>query len=330
MRDAALTILMENAMDFKERHIVMEMSSEQTHLVKSKIVTNMFQSVLQRSDMKYEDLDDSRGDIRNYVDYDVLNNSLSQLGILSEEHNVHIPELKEVQQALDNLYLMSSDFKKGYILDRGMVKLAYRAAAGSVIAATSLLISEYMDFTLDENQTFTFNRRNNASSTMLMGQIRDFNKKAPEIKETLSKINRTDPKQFIGTSTASFFIPVFIIGGVLSIIPLIREMIFLFYHSRLKLSQYAEQQAAFLELNRAVIESSNRTVSEKKKIMSKQRNVITKLNKLSEAVRVNEKLAEKDVVVNMKKENSKWTVDEVTKEVTDEIMSPSTMQATVL
>lgn len=330
MRDAALTILMENAVDFKERHTVMEMGTEQTHLVKSKIATNMYQSALKRSDMKYEDLDDSRGDIKEYVDYNVMAESLRQLEQLSHDHNIDIPELADVNTALNNLYLLRNEFTKGYVLDRGIVKLTYRALAGSVIAATSLLISEYMSFTLDENQTFVFNRKNNASSTMLMGQIRDYNKKVHEIKNTLSKINRADSKQFIGTSASAFFIPVFIVGGVLSIIPLIREMIFLFYHSRLSISKYAEQQAAFLELNRAVIESSNRTVSEKKKIMDKQRKVIIKLNKLSESIRVNEKLAEKDVVVNMKKENSKWTVDEITKEVTEDLMTPTTMQATVL
>lgn len=314
--NTVLGILYENATTFKEREAVTGLLENERTDVTNKMLTDLYQSTINRADIDFDTIPDSKGNVLKYSGYTKMDSVLTLIEEMSVAQNVKVPEVLVVRETLNSLVRMDTQFERGFALDKDILILTYNTIVHACVVSTSEIISSYVEFIKSPDQLeFKLLKAPDRQGISMVSNLERFNAivKSGEFTKMSSGIIKTDANQLIGLD--DFFIPAIVVGGALTIIPLIRELIFGFYYSRMKTSEYLAQQSALLEINKAAIESSGRTMKDKRAIIKRQEKVAHRLDMLSDKVSVQSKMSKKEATVNMKKEESKWRIEPVKQEV---------------
>lgn len=111
--------------------------------------------------------------------------------------------------------------------------------------------------------------------------------------------------------------PVKIVGfsiiGLIILLFVIRELIFVFYHTRVKVSDYFEAQANILQMNAYTIENNNslnKTPEQKAAIMKKQLNIAERFRSISNFFAIKSREGEVKTQKQLAKE-SKYTISDI-------------------
>ena len=116
-----------------------------------------------------------------------------------------------------------------------------------------------------------------------------------------------------------------IVGSVLlvillSIIPLIREMVFFFYHARTRISDYLNMQADLLQMNAYNVQNaSNKTEEEKEHIIAKQLKIVERFRKAANKIAITGKKAEVDATKEIANSSKKMKLQDVSDELPDSV-----------
>ena len=113
-----------------------------------------------------------------------------------------------------------------------------------------------------------------------------------------------------------------LVGLLLTIIPIIRELIFFFYYSRTRISDYFDMQSDLLTMN-AYNVKNNTTMDKYKrdKIAKKQLSIAQRFRAIANKVQVTSKKAEIDTTKEIQKETKKVKTDELIDTVPDSASS---------
>ena len=107
-------------------------------------------------------------------------------------------------------------------------------------------------------------------------------------------------------------------GLILAFIPIIRELVFYFYYTRMKISDYLDQLSMYIKINEVEVRNNPKFDEAKKKdIIEKQNKWIERLDSLSDKIRVNQSRGEKEAKEQIKEENAKITVRKVKDDVAE-------------
>lgn len=311
MSNYAIKLLLENAQTYKERGEVTALTENETARVSNVMVSNLYQSAINKSHVDFDDIPESKGDITKYSGYRSLTDTHTLLKSLAEKSNVKIPELDVVETALRNLISYADTFKRGFAMGKEFIILEYNVLTHALVEGTSVIISSYVDFVKRvDKQEFVILKSPDRPGSLALTNLAKFNDTVKN--GSFGKLNNqilSGKDNFVGTGTIVGAAA--IIGVALTIVPLIRELIFLFYFSRMRLSEYLKQQAALLEINKANIELSSLPASRKKEVLSKQNKTIRQFQEWSDKVKVNKTIAEPKATEALKKENSGYRVSDL-------------------
>lgn len=308
-----LKILLENAKTFSERNEITGLMESEMNSVTSAMVSNLYKSAIEKSYINFENIPESKGDLTRYEGYKSMVGSIALLKELCKKHNVKIAELETVETAMNNIITYRDAFEKGFKLEKEFIMLQYNILVYACVEALSVIISSYVDFVKRPDRVeFVLNKNpRHHHGFLLMKNLEFFNMavKKGEFSKVLNGVINSGKEGFTGAE--SILIPAFIIGAVASIVPLIRELIFVFYYSRMKLSDYLEHQATFLEINKQNIQASNLPAKQKNEIIKKQTKYIEKLRRISESIKVDGTMSENKATIELNKENKAWTINDV-------------------
>lgn len=312
----AVDILRENITTFKERHEFVELLESSAHEVNNALVTRLYKSAIDKSHIDFGRIPESAGDITKYAGFKSMQDSISVLNELKSKSGVDIPELETVSTAIQNVVSQRDLFEKGFRLDKKFIIVQYNMIVYACVASVSAIISSYVDFVKRMDKVeFELVKGADRNGNLMIQSLDAYNAsvRKGDFVKAINGILNTGAEGFIGgMSVATVAI---IVGAIASIIPVTRELIFLGYYSRMKLSDYLEQQAALIDANRQGLDSFVGTPSQKQEIIRKQTAHAEKLRKLSEKVRVNRTMAERDASVNLQKENRTWSLGEIRSDV---------------
>lgn len=309
----AVKIVLENAKTFSERNEVFELLLENKNpYVSNTLVTNLYKSVLDKSYIDFGSIPESKGDLTKYEGYKNMMEVISIVKELSEKYDTKIPELNIVETAIENIITYRDIFEKGFKMNKSFIILQYNTLVLSCVHAVSSILISYVDFVKRPDKV-EFSIINNSKfhlDKLLFKNLEDFNESVK--KGDFGKVLRNTLNEGSMNFTGTLFVGTMgIVLSLMVVIPLIRELIFLFYYSRTKVSQYLEHQAEFLEMNKNNIQLSNLPANKKKEIIEKQEKLADKLREISEFFRVSHKMSENKAVIQMDKENKTWTLSEL-------------------
>ena len=111
-----------------------------------------------------------------------------------------------------------------------------------------------------------------------------------------------------------------IIALILNIIPILREIVFFFYYTRMRVSDFFDIQADLLQMNAYNVENnSTKNDEQKEKIVSKQLKIVELFRKIANKIAINGKKAEVESTKEITSSNKKMKLGDVTDEIPDSV-----------
>jgi hypothetical protein len=206
------------------------------------------------------------------------------------KNNIPTTEVDIVNQAIVNMKKHTPTFENGFKLKQDYLILLYNTTVMAIIDATSMLIAEYMNYLLGPEQSRydTMKSRNDKGRGRIsLENLQRFNEEVRmgRLDTAATSLLEAQRKNFTGTGVV---IAGAAILALVSIVPITRELIYFFYSTKVKLSDYMDMQADFLELNKLGVQASSKSQKEKQEILKKQEKVILKLRRNADKLKIND------------------------------------------
>ena len=269
-------------------------------------------------DIDFGEIPSTKGDITKLSNYTNMMECVDILKDLLKEFKESTSTILEIERAINNIKKRKELFEKGFRYNVELPIVIYSTMTLSVISSISFLISscvEYIKMPNKESFEVVIDRVALVKSkdNLLFKNLARFNEACVkgQIDSSINEVMKGMEKGFVGEYG-------FLIGGVAlvvlitCIIPLLRELIFFFYYSRTRVSDYFEVQANLLQMNIYNLESNQEVDKDKKvKIMTKQSKLVERFRKISNFFAVKAKESENKTDRDIAHDNTKYKTNDV-------------------
>lgn len=306
-------ILLRNATTFRDRNAIIMMEAVEEERVDNVMVSKLYKLAIDKAHIDFDNIPDTKGDITKYVGYTNMVDSLALVKDLAKQNNTKIKEIEIVEQAIQNIVTYRAQFTKGFLIDKEFIILLYNLLVTACVEATSVIIASYVDFIKSPTKVeFTIIKGANKMGHTSIKSLNSFNLsvKSGDFSKVINTISN-DKENLLGTATAGALIPIMILGGLSMIVPLLRELTYYFFYSRMKTSDFLKHQAQLLEINRESVKNSNLPPSKKKEVLRKQAQAAKIMTDYADKIAVDSRGTEKMVKSEIEKENKTITIKDV-------------------
>lgn len=264
----------------------------------------------------------TKGSITKLSNYNTLINCLQTMHQLLIEFKQDTYPVDTINECIDNLIDSQDIWIKAYAVNAELPMITYNTMVLAIIEATSYMVSMCVEFVKAPSEDTMKVMIDKSALTkskghMIFKNIESFNsayKKGQVEKAMMHILDETAKKKnFVGFGIYGGIgvgaAVVGITGLLFCIIPVIRELIFLFYYNRVRISDFFEVQADLLQVNAYNVQNNrlDLTKEERKNISSKQMKTAEKFRKVSRFVAVETSGAEPKAVKDIKKKTIRNT-----------------------
>lgn len=320
----SVNILRENASSLFEKHQIEAILEDATSPVQMKYNQKIYDAVLNKKHIDFDNIPESKGDIDQYVGTKNMKETLRIIKGMNEFQKTNVIDyVKTIEEAIANIQGLRDVYKKGFEAKNDYVMLEYCTYVYACVEATTSILYQFVDYIKSPGtQSYQIVLKNTKyrANLIYIQQLEKFNNvnknMLGEYRKFLLALINNEKDNFVGSP---FMVGMVTIGIVAAaIVPVTRELVYRFYNMKRKLSDTLAQQAYFLEMNRAIVESNmNFTVEKKKKILDKQEKIKKKLMILSEKLRVDDVKSDESAKRQLNAENKNLTVQNIRKEIDD-------------
>lgn len=287
------------------RCVLLSVNEADQNVVITALSNKLYKMILDKVDeIDFGTIPLSKGDITKIDNYYQLVDCVNILSELLVQYNQPTTAIDIVRDSIENVKTRKDLFTKAYALNVELPILTYNSLVLAIVESVSYMISSCIEFIKlpdDSGFDIALNKAGVAKSmnSVLYSNLEKFNNMCADgsFDKAMDYIMKENAKNFAGEG---FLIGTAIVasmmGIILLLIPIIRELIFLFYYSRTKVSDYFELQYILLSQNAYNIENSlTRDPKQRKEIANKQRKIADRFKKVSNFFKVDMKTAESKV-----------------------------------
>ena len=264
------------------------------------VLNIMYTQINKLRKIDFSIIDKSKGDVLKLSFFDDVEKGIQLVGSGSI-----------VEQAWESIKARSKVFINAYKISKDFVILTYQTLVMACLDGLSYLIQ-----TASNLVDASVNQANKSIEVLI--KYLDSVKKGTFDKAIKALM---ELKEDTLVSTESFITPTLVMGaalmGLLIVVPLIRELIFYFYYTRMRISTYLDQLHTSLQINEVEIKNSARTLPEKEKIIKKQHQWMELLKSISDKIRVSQVMGVKTAQDAMAKANKELNVDVIKQGMND-------------
>lgn len=308
MKQPIHRIIVEASSMEDRRYMSMLTESERLE-VNSTLIQNLYASVLDRNTIDFGDIPDSMGDIEKVKYYQSTLDCLNIIKSAPDSTDYIKTSVSDVLSCISNMRSLKPLFATGFRINHSFIQIMYNTMVMAIIDATSMIISEYVTYCMgsDGRSSISVDKKR---GNVCLNNIRKFNQMhmKGDTSKSLNYMISEQKKSAIGTTVVVTSV---IIGVLLAIVPLIRELVYFFYKSKVRLANYLELEAKFLELNKTVVQASNKSASEKKKILQNQAKKINELHKLADKLMISSEDTQIQMAKDISEDNSGYTLNKM-------------------
>lgn len=312
--------------DRDTRKILLSVNEADQNKILTSLTSKLYDNIVDKvDDIDFGDIPNTRGDITKLPNYVKIIDSLELLDGILEHYKQDTTPVDTISNAVENLKLRKDVFVKAYQLNIEFPIIIYNTMTLAVIESLSYLIAAAIEFIkVPSQEGFVISLNKVALSKvkqhLLFENLEKFNKscKNGEIDKAIDFVMKQNMKNFSGVEIGIIAGAALAIGIILNIIPIIRELIFLFYYTRTSISNYFDMQATLLQMNAYNVEAQNaRDEEEKKRIVKKQLKLVDTFRKISNTIMVDTKKSENVATKDLVNSNKKMKVSDVVDELPD-------------
>lgn len=314
--------------DRETRKILLSVNEADQNKILTSLTSKLYDNIIDKvDDIEFGDIPETRGDITKLPNYAKIIDSLELLEGILEHYKQDTSPVNTISNAIENLKLRKDVFTKAYQLNVEFPIIIYNTMTLAVVEGLSYLIASAIEFIKVPSQDgFVISLNKVALSKvkqhLLFENLERFNKscKKGEVDKAIDFVVKQNMKNFSGVEIGIIAGAALAIGIILNIIPIVRELIFLFYYTRTSISNYFDMQSTLLQMNAYNIEAQNtRDEEEKQRIIKKQLKVAETFKKISNTIMVDAKKSENTATKELVNSNKKMKASDVIDELPDSV-----------
>ena len=312
--------------DSNTRKILLAVNEADQDKIMVSLTSKLYDAIMDKvDDIDFGEIPDTKGDITKLSNYEKITNCLDIMYQLLKEYNQPTEPVDTVRIAINNVIERKELFAKAFRYKVELPIVLYNGVVLGIISATSYMISTTISFIkTPTNDSFemTLDRQAMTKSRqhMVFETLKKFNAacRSGEVDKACEYVIRNNVKNLTGLSIGVVAGGIAVIGLLFSIIPIIRELIFLGYYTRVRTSEYFDAQATLLQLNASNIEA-NKTIDkeEKDKIVKKQSKIAEVFRSISNKLAIKVKTADNEATKDIVSSNKKYKTEEIIDTVPD-------------
>lgn len=331
--------------DYETRKVLLAVNEADQNKVLVSLTSKLYDNVVNRvDDIDFGEIERTKGDIEKLPNFETLHECLNTMARLLIEFKQDTKPVDTIAESVSNIIESKPIWVKAYAVNAELPMITYNTITLAIIEATSYMVSMCVEFVKSPSQDtmqilIDKSALTKSKGHMLFKNLESFNDayrkgqvtKAMEhvLEDAVSKKNiDVGKKNFLGlgiyTGGAAVAAVVGVAGLLFCIIPVIRELIFLFFYYRVRISEFFDVQADLLQVNAYNVENNrlDLTKEERKTISKKQMKVADDFRKIARKIAVDGASAEKSASKDIKVEDSKkYKASEVMDELPDSASS---------
>lgn len=294
----------------------------------SKLYDHMVDKV---DDIDFGDIPKSRGDITALPNYDKVVDCTSIIKQILINANQDLDPINTIETAIKNMVEYKETFVRAYQLKMELPIVVYNTTVLSIYSGLSILISSCIEFIkATDNTGFDIAldkvQLRKTKDSLLFRDLKQLNSSFENgsLPKALDTILKQNTKNLTGASVVGALAAGgAILGVVLNIIPILRELTYFFYYTRVKAADYFDAQSALLQMNAynlaAKASDNDREI---KQIQSKQLKIAEKFKKIANFLSIKKNKAEIATEKDTKEMEKKLKISDVN-DVEDVVPSSS-------
>ena len=299
--------------DSLTRNILLSVNEADQNVVMSSLSSKLYEHIKEHvEDVDFGTIPLSKGDITKIDNYEELVDCVNIITQILQQYNQNTESIETVSIAIQNMIDRTEMFEKAYRLNIEMPIITYNTIVLAIVSSVSYMISSCIEFVkMADDRGFDIAIDKVAAvktkECVLFKDLARFNSACAkgEFDKAMNYVMGVNTKNFVGFTGLGAASAAAALGCLLLIVPIIRELIFFFYYSRTRVSNYFDAQAALLTMNAYNIENNlSREDKTRKEIAKKQMKIADKFKKIANAVKVNTKVGESKSDKEISKLNS--------------------------
>lgn len=310
--------------DRDTRKILLAVNETDQNQVLSALTSRLYDNIINKVDeIDFGDIPATKGDITRLPNYNKLVDCIGILQNILVQYKQETKPIDLISNALENIKVRRPLFERGYKFNVELPMIVYNTVSLAIISSLSLMISTSIEFIKtpsQDNFDIVLDKvaLTKTKESLLFTNLQKFNDscKKGDIDNALEAVIKNNMKNLTGLEIGFVAGGIAIAGILFNIVPILRELIFFFYYSRTRVSDYFDVQADLLQMNAHNIEINKLgTDADRKKIISKQLKIVEIFRKLSNTLAVSCKSCEisatKELINNDKKYKTSDIMDSV-------------------
>lgn len=319
----AIDILKESTSSIFEKHEIQAILEDVNSPVQMRFNQKIYDAVLQKKHIAFDEIEESRGDINAYVGTKNMKETLHVIKTMNEFQRTSVIDyVNTIEEAINNIANLREIYKRGFDKHSEYVMMEYNTIVFTCIEATTSILYEFVDYIkkpgMDSYQIKLKNTKYRAN-LFFVQQLEKFNNvnrnMLSEYRKFLLSMVDNGGENLTGAMIVGYSAIALV---AVTIIPIMREMAYRIINLQRSLSDMCLQQAYFLEMNKSILEANTTlTVEKKMKIIEKQEKIKKQLIVLSERLRVDHVKANEKAKREIDSENRDISVKNIRRELDD-------------
>lgn len=312
------------------RKVMLAIDENDQNAILNSLTSKLYDSIVNKvDDIDYGTIPETKGDITKLENYDKLVECINVMEGLLKEFRQDAKPIHDIKAALKNIETRKDLFERGFKLNIELPMVLYSTISLSIVSSVSFLISSCVEFIkspaedefklMIDKVALVKSKQN-----LLFTNLDKFNKACDkgQVDDTLEFVMKNATKNLTGIETGMVVGGIALVGLLLNIIPILRELIFFFYYSRTRMSDYFEIQADLLQVNAYNIQN-NQSINKKEReaIAKKQLKIVDMYRKLSNRLAIEVKSTEVKADKAMSEDKKQYKTSDLTDSVPDSASS---------
>lgn len=251
-------------------------------------------------DIDFGDIPKSRGDVTKLPNYDKVVDCIDIIKNILANSNQDLSPAITLEEAVKNLVEYKETFIKGYQLNMELPIVVYNTMVLSVYSGISIMISSCIEFIKSTDDTgfdiaLDKVQLKKTKDSLLFTNLAKLNSSFDHgtLPKALDSMLKQNVKNFTGIEIGTVAFAGAVIGVILNIVPVLRELTYFFYYSRTKVADYFDAQSALLQMNAYNLASKATDDSKDiKEIQNKQLRIADKFKRIANFISVKHSKAE--------------------------------------
>lgn len=341
------------------RKAILVMNEAEQATVLTALTSKLYDNIVAKvDDIDYGEIPSTKGDVTKLSNYFKLRECINLLHDILKEYKQDTAPVDEIALALANVEARKDLFNRAFRMNVELPIITYNNVVLSIVNGVSYMIATSIEFIKTPNKdSFDIVLDKVAyaktKSHMLYGNLKRFNKCCEKnefdkaMNHIIDEFVRVNEGAVLGAVTkagadiaaklgltkltgmvAAAGKGALMVGGkviaviaiIIGIVFMLREMIYLFYYTRMRVSEFFDVQADLLEMNATNVESNGTMEqSKKEKIASRQYKIVDLFRKIANKISINTRKAEVETSKEIESNNKKMTINDVTDTLPDSV-----------